>query len=134
MRAFTLLELVIVLFIFALLSSIVLPKLITIYDGIQISYQRDDILAKLAILGYTAYEQGENFSLITYPIQNNSQLKPIPLEFPAGWQLNTHQPINFYSNGFCGGGLIYLSYQDIKQRYSFRVSLESPFCKPILQP
>jgi len=67
--AYTLVELLVVLLIFSLLSGIAVPRLITLYDSMQSAYERDEILSRISSLNYQAFKQGKKFKLTQYPIE-----------------------------------------------------------------
>jgi len=127
---YTLLEIVVVLLIFSLLAGLAMPRLTSMYDSVQTAYQRDDVLARLGSLGYLAFQQGRDFELVSYPLEEStleaSATDKSPLELPDGWQVRTERPIRFFANGVCSGGLVYLIYQGRE----FQVQLHPPFCKP----
>jgi len=118
-HGFTLIELMIVLFIVALLAGMIAPRLITFYDSVQAAYERDEVLSHLNELAYQAFQQSRDFTLTTYP-----SIEKIPLELPAGWQLVAEKPIKFRANGACTGGKITLQYRE----QLFYLWFEPPFC------
>jgi prepilin-type N-terminal cleavage/methylation domain-containing protein len=118
-HGFTLLELMIVLFIVALLSGMIAPRLLTWYDSLQAAYERDDVLARLNELAYQAFQKSQDFTLTAYPTTEK-----IPLELPQGWQLVAEQPIKFRANGACTGGKITLQFRE----YVYHLAFIPPFC------
>lgn len=139
-RGYTLLELLVVLLIFSLLSALVIPRLTTVYHSFQLAFTRDEIIAQIGSLGYQAFQQGQNLKLIRYPpdaIENVDaenvdaekeieKQQPLPLELPDGWQIHTETPVIFQANGVCRGGTVFVHYQE----QVFRLLLEPPFCQP----
>jgi len=132
---YTLLELLVVIFIFSLLSALVIPRLTTVYQSFQLAYIRDDIITQIGSLGYQAFQQGQTLKLMHYPpsaIENMDSEEEIeeqqilPLELPSGWQIQTETPIFFQANGVCRGGTVFLHHQE----NVFRLLLEPPFCQP----
>lgn len=135
--AYTLLELLVVLLIVSLLTALVFPRLVTLYQSFQLAYTRDDIIAQVGSLGYQAFQQGRYFKLFYYPpeiiensLENVEQKKeelqePLPLELPAGWRISTETPIHFQANGVCNGGTVFLHYQE----QSYKIQLIPPFCQ-----
>lgn len=154
---YTLLELLIVLLIFSLLAGLTLPRLTSMYGGMQRAYERDEILAQLAGLNYVAFQQGREIELTTFPPtqikpntennelrevdeipqkEKNYQTSPIGksdnyLNLPTGWQVKTKSPIIFFTNGACSGGEIILTYQ-AEQPLAMKVKMNPPFCQPEL--
>lgn len=134
-RGYTLLELLVVLLIFSLLSALVVPRLTAVYRSFQLAFTRDEIIAQIGSLGYQAFQQGQNLKLIRYPpdaIENINSEEEIeeqqllPLELPDGWQIYTENPVIFQANGVCLGGTVFVHYQE----QIFRLLLEPPFCQP----
>jgi len=124
LRAYTLLELLVVLVLMSLLTSLILPRLAQVYDSLQVAYTREEIISRLAGLSYSAFQQGRGFQLISYPLTKD--IAAIPLELPSGWSLTTETPITFRANGACTGGVVLLNYQS----QQLRVNLIAPFCTP----
>lgn len=118
-RGFTLLELMIVLFIVALLAGMVAPRLITFYDSVQAAYERDEVFSRLNELAYQAFQRTQDFTLTTYPAPEKN-----PLELPQGWQLVAEKPIKFRANGACSGGNITLQYH----QQLYHLTFNPPFC------
>ena len=137
---YTLIELLVVLLIFSLLAGLVVPRLKTMYDSLQIAYEREEVLAQLGSLNYLAFQNSREFKLTSYPQLTDEEeeesesanvtdklLTTLPqLELPAGWQVQAEIPILFRASGACSGGSVELIYQE--QR--FRVQLLPPFCQP----
>jgi len=121
---YTLIELVIVLLIFGLLSGLVMPRLVTLYHRFHLNLERETIIIRISQLGYLAFEQARSFKLNRYPVEPDMTDLP-PLELPVGWQLQTDQPILFQSNGVCSGGIVHLIYEEEETV----LQLDSPFCQ-----
>lgn len=125
-EGYTLIEIVLVLFIVGLLSGLAVPRLTTIYDNLQVAFTRDEIFAQLSHLSYQAFHQARDLTLTTYPLQKQENTQDsLPLELPVGWQIQAKEPILFHANGVCTGGTVYLYYQNLE----FRVQLTPPFCQ-----
>lgn len=120
---FTLLELLVVLGLLALMTGLVMPRMVTIYESFRWANERDDALRRIGTLGYQAYKNGKGFSLASYPADSTEN---IPLELPQGWQLKATPPISYRENGICGGGRLRLSYKD----QSLDLLLSPPLCRP----
>jgi general secretion pathway protein G len=153
---YTLIEIVVVLIIFSLLAAMTAPRLAVLYDSVQASYEKNEIMAQLNGLSYLAFQQGQTFKLTQYPpvLAKNTQdtqdnklptleipslikkektqseklehLPEIPLELPNTWQLKTETPILFHANGVCNGGIVQIIHQEV----TFEVQLIAPFCHP----
>ncbi len=133
-HGFTLLELIIVLFIFSLLVAFAIPKLTQLSDSVQTAYEREEVLMRLSGLSFLAFQQHREFDLISYPPpksppEDSQRLGPAPLELPEGWQIHAEQPIHFFASGACQGGVVEIQHQTQK----FRIQLKPPFCTPIYQ-
>ncbi|MCV6637874.1 type II secretion system protein [Candidatus Albibeggiatoa sp. nov. NOAA] len=134
MKGYTLLELMVVLFIFALLTGLVAPRLMTMYDTVQAAYQRDEIMSQISSLSYQAYQKGLNFRFETYPFKAENAdydvlKKNIKLDLAQEWQLIADKPIIFRANGACTGGLMHLKNDTI----SYPIQLIPPFCRAELK-
>jgi prepilin-type N-terminal cleavage/methylation domain-containing protein len=133
-HGFTLLELIIVLFIFSLLVAFAIPRLTQLSDSVQTAYEREEVLMRLSGLSFLAFQQSREFDLISYPPPKSSpeappSLVPAPLELPEGWQVQAVQPIHFFASGACQGGTAEIQHDTQK----FRIQLKPPFCTPIYQ-
>jgi len=139
LAGYTLLELLVVLLVFSLLAGIIFPRLTTMYDSVQVAFERDEVFAHLGELGYLAFRQSRDFTL--YPSDSNTDhsdedesedskliKEPSILKLPEGWKVQVDTPILFSANGVCNGGIIKLQYQ----QQQFRVKLKPPFCQPEL--
>ncbi|MDM8568999.1 prepilin-type N-terminal cleavage/methylation domain-containing protein [Thiotrichales bacterium HSG1] len=134
---YSLLELLVVLLIFSLLAGLTIPRLATMYDSVQVAFERDEVLNSLGELGYLAYRQSHDFVLTNYPplsVPKDESKEDINndyiqlLELPEGWKVLVKTPILFRANGICNGGTLQLQYQ----QQIFQVQLNPPFCKPEL--
>ncbi len=128
-QGFTLLEVLVVLILLGVLTSLALPRLLTAYESIQAAYDRDEVLAQLGLLGYRALRLGRGFELGEYPFP--PELPPerrAPLELPEGWSLRAEPPIRYQASGVCRGGQVELRYAS--QLYA--LDLKPPFCRPEL--
>lgn len=97
-RGMTLLEIIVVLFIGALITAVVIPqalKMIGVWRG---HGERSDIVQKLNELSLKAYVQGHGFELTD---------KTAP-KVPNGWSIKILKPIHFANNGMCTRGRIRL--------------------------
>ncbi|MEK7991683.1 MAG: prepilin-type N-terminal cleavage/methylation domain-containing protein [Thiotrichaceae bacterium] len=133
LKGYTLLELMIVLFIFALLTGLVAPRLMAMYDSVQAAYQREEIMSQISSLSYQAYRKGLNFSFKTYPFTADNPdyeilQKNIKLELTKNWTLSANEPIIFRANGACSGGIINLQNDSL----SYQVKLIPPFCRAVI--
>lgn len=124
-NGYTLLELLIVLFIISLVTALIMPRLVNMYSRWQAAYERDEVFARLGGLGYLAYQQGNSFDLTQWPLPADAE--QIPLDLPLGWSLTTQAPIHFFAHGACSGGSVFLQYQE---EQSFQLELHPPFCQP----
>lgn len=149
MRGYTLLEMLVVMLIFGLLTALVTPQLTRLYERVQISYERQEVLERINGLTFLAFQQGADSLLIKYPVDEesgqstdpkasdpkspvlNELLKPIPLELPAGWTLQTEHPIHFLAHGVCQGGTLHLQHP---QHPLITLELMPPFCQAHWQP
>jgi prepilin-type N-terminal cleavage/methylation domain-containing protein len=82
---YTLLELLVVMLIFGLLTGMVTPRLLTLYDSTRFAYQRDDVIAQITRLNYLAFKHGSSFDLSHYPVPAGATALPPFLQLPPGW-------------------------------------------------
>lgn len=138
-QAFTLMELLVVLFIISLLSSLAMPRLSTLFTSVDAAFVRDEVFAQISALGYQAQRQGRGFVLQHYPLPEAdanddtplaAKPPPLPLQLPEDWRIYCPQPIHYFANGACSGGELRLTVQTTQ----YRLELEPPFCQARLQP
>jgi len=148
MRGFTLMELLVVLFIISLISALAMPRLSTMFASVDAAFARDDVMAQINALGYKAQRQGHGFVLQQYPpakseedeeVLDESFIEPdeqetqsskrhhpeVPLKLPDGWRINSAKPVRYFSNGACSGGELLLSFKATQ----YRLELPPPFCQ-----
>ena len=120
---FTLLELMVVLFLLSLLTGMTLPYLVKVHERVQFAYEREEVLLQLSRLSYLAFQQYRDFTLTKYPDQENTDLPA--LDLPKGWRITTEIPIRFFANGVCQGGHVDIQYQ----KKIFKAQFVAPFCQ-----
>ena len=123
MRGYTLLEMLIVILLIGLISSLSLPRLSRLYESAMTAMERDDVLRQIAGLGYRAYSAGKSFELISYPLPEGSHL---PLTLPEGWVLRAEVPIRYHQNGICEGGELMIGRDSQMSQWR----LLPPLCRP----
>lgn len=105
---FTLIEIIVVMVIVGLLTSITLPRLVTLYNSVEISSQRSAIKDQIEGLGYLAYSAGKPIVLQS-SVESGGQIGDYPLQLPAGWHIDLPSPLHFSSRGFCTGGKLIIN-------------------------
>lgn len=123
---FSLLEIVVVLVLMAAVASLVVPKVMRMYDSMLWANERDQALEALGSLGYEARVQGREFDLTRYPGTLDGNMT-MPL--PPKWTLRAKQPIRYRASGVCLGGTVTLN----GRGRSVTVKLEGPLCRPETQ-
>jgi type II secretory pathway pseudopilin PulG len=118
-------ELLIVLTLIGLVSSLALPRLGRMYDAVVFNFEQDDVIEQLAGLNHRVRHLGREMTLTQFPPKNDRDAA-ILLELPDGWQLLTDEPIVYRGNGVCLGGRLSLGYGE--QRHV--IALKPPFCQP----
>ena len=88
-RGFTLVETIVVLALIALVTSIVFPNFIKLYDSTVLGSQRKDILSQISDLGFKAYVEGTRFRLTN--LQGGDAQTVVAV--PDGWLVSTLQPV-----------------------------------------
>lgn len=122
---FTLLEILVVLFVLAIIASLAVPRVTAIYDAGEWRLERDEALSRLGSLGFIAFNRGSEIELTRYP---DPGLKDIPFSLPEGWTLTTEVPVYYNFNGICSGGVVTL----FSRGRTLKLELAPPFCRPDL--
>ncbi|OUD13183.1 pilus assembly FimT family protein [Thioflexithrix psekupsensis] len=122
-KGFTLLELLIVLFILGLIAGLALPRLTQVYQTLQVSYQRDDVVAQINRLGFHAFSHSLSFVLSHETTELG--LTKAPIEWAEGWSMVTEKPIIYRANGVCEGGRLWLRHATGQ----WAIQLTPPFCQ-----
>jgi prepilin-type N-terminal cleavage/methylation domain-containing protein len=128
---FTLLELLIVLALFALVAGVVAPRLNTVYDRVRWASERDDVLEKIAGLGFKALKEGRTFEFPSSPPKEETSVSSAAadsafIKLPEGWSVTAEFPIRYRDNGVCEGGRLTLQCED----QILEVVLRPPLCRP----
>ena len=97
-RGFTLLEMIVILFIGAFLTGIVLPQAMRMVGSYRIHEQQGAILQQFNQLALRAYATGRTYRL---------DQKTTP-DLPSGWKIQVIEPTVFANNGMCTHGRVML--------------------------
>ena len=114
-KGFTLLELLVVMGIVAVVSTVAFPGLIRLYESASNKIELDGIVAEINLLGRRSFESGRS-----YLLTDASQA------LPKGWALKIPNAIYFSASGTCRGGSIEFLKNDALK---LRVKVEPPFCQ-----
>jgi general secretion pathway protein G len=118
---FTLLEIMVVLVLLTLITSLVAPRLGTLYQALVLREQRDDLILQVQGLPYRAFRTGREFHL------GSADAAGVPpLDVPEGWVMGSDEPVVVKASGVCTGGTLELTHED-GERWAYRV--EPPFCR-----
>lgn len=120
MRGYTLLEMLVVIGLFALATSLVAPMSYRMAASWRESSQVDAVLRQLAALPLKARETGQRLEL-NGTVATTSQ----DFELPDEWQLVFAQPLTIRANGACSHAEGHL--QTTRQTIAFVV--QPPFCR-----
>ena len=112
---FTLLELLVVLGLIGLVSSVTFPGLLRFYNSISRDVEQQEIIAEINSLGRRAWETREPFVLAASI-----------LDMPTGWRLESASPVRYRDNGICLGGEVRLIHDDVQRKTLF---LKPPYCQ-----
>ncbi len=124
-RGFTLLEILMVLVLLGLVSSLIVPRVGLIYDNLVLRGERDQLLRDIHLLSIDANTRRSD--IVAGVVQaTGAQVMSVP----DGWNVAFSDGLVFKSNGFCTGGVITLSHQSDRV---WNYSLAAPFCEPELK-
>jgi hypothetical protein len=117
---YSLIEVIVVLALLTLVTSIVIPNLSSTLDRYRLQSNQDEVLIQLSGLGYLAYQKQQFFVL--YPDVDVGDV----IDLPEGWAIELENPIMFQANGVCSGGEVRLVYKQEAEAFL----LPAPFCRP----
>lgn len=122
MRAygFTLLEMVVVLAILGMASTIAAPSVHRMVRSWQNADEVDAVLRRLTLLPTVAQQSG-----MPMRISSDEPKTLAVLKLPKGWSMTLDQPLLVRANGMCNGSTGKLDTGS--QGISFRIS--APFCR-----
>jgi len=115
---FSLVELLVVLVIFGLVSALALPNLSATYTSLSYRGELEELEISLSALGHHAFLENESIEVL-----DSEGLKDW-VSVPEGWSIQVVEPLIVRSNGVCLGGEIRL----LKQDFSKRIRLTMPHC------
>ena len=117
---YSLVEVIVVLVLISLVTSVVIPNLSSTLDRFQLRSKQDEVLIQLSGLGYLAYQKQQ--AIVLHPEDDLGDV----FELPEGWDIEIEAPIRYEANGFCLGGTITLVYEQQTEKFL----LIAPFCRP----
>lgn len=120
MRGYTLLEMLVVIGLFALATSLVAPMSYRMAESWRESTRVDAVLQQLAALPLRARDTGRQLELT-----GADATAAADIELPEGWQLVFAQPLMVRANGACSHAEGHL--QTSRQTIAFVV--QPPFCR-----
>lgn len=100
---FTLVEIMVVLVIVGMLTSIALPRLSSLYSSVENASQRSALRGQIEGLGYLAYSTGNAIVLESTDVGGDLS-KRSPLQLSQGWRIELAKPVRYSSRGLCSGG------------------------------
>lgn len=126
-QGFTLLEMVVVLVLMGIVTSLALPGLQKMYDSMAASLSRNELRSVLNNLALDVRADGHALSFSEYPAQSNR----FPKEFikrmePLGVSLTLEQPLLITPSGFCPHPAL-IKVTKGAQQYS--LTMRSPDCR-----
>lgn len=130
-RGFTLLEMVVVLVLMGIVTSLTLPGLQKMYDGMSASLSRNELRSVMNTLALDVRSEGRPIEFRHYP----ADAKLLPNAFlerlkPLNVSLELEQPLRITASGFCPeAGIIKV----IKGTQEYSLLLRSPDCRIALQ-
>lgn len=150
-RGFSLLEVLVVVFIIGLASALIMPNFPQLFDRLKYANERDSLLREINTLAYAAYEANQDMVLTeeALPLVANgvedvdtvarisaenlemngnyrtTNIVPVILNIPEGWSVLIPLPIVYRASGFCTGGEITILAGQLRYEYE----LTSPYCQ-----
>ena len=115
---FTLLEMLVVLLIVGLLTSLGLPRLQRLAESLERANQRTSLIGQIEGLPYRAYASAREIIL-------DGGASPA-IDIPANWQIKVAQPVRYSANGVCSGGRVSVRDPDGGEEV---FTLKAPLCR-----
>ncbi len=122
---FTLLEILLVLLLLGLVSSLIVPRVGVIYDNLVLRGEREELLRAVQALPVDALTRRSDI-VAGFVEATGAQL----LSVPDGWDITFSENLVFKANGFCTGGAVRLTHSSERV---WRYRLPAPYCEPELQ-
>jgi prepilin-type N-terminal cleavage/methylation domain-containing protein len=152
-NGFSLLEVLVVVFIIGLAASLVMPNFPLLFDRLVYANQRDTLLRDINTLPYSAFSSNQDLALAAGTLESTasptgdehsdaniainvddlelegsyraSNIRPVKLDIPKGWTMRVSQPIIYRASGFCTGGTVEISAGALRYEYD----LAPPYCQ-----
>ena len=109
---FTLLEMLVVLAIMALITSVTLPNLQRLSERVSFAAQRADLIAQIDQLAYRSFVTGSTLDLSTDSLGQPMKDGQPAIRVPDGWRLTVPRPVHYGIDGFCSGGVVVVAAPD----------------------
>jgi prepilin-type N-terminal cleavage/methylation domain-containing protein len=124
---FTLLEMVVVLVIMGIVTSLALPGLQKMYDSMAASLARKELTMALNNLALDVRDSGHNLLFTNYP----ADIEILPPSFvkrlaELDVSLQFDEPLYVTAGGFCPDGRVV---KIIKETQAYQLTLRSPDCR-----
>lgn len=152
-NGFSLLEVLVVVFIIGLAASLVMPNFPVLFDRLVYANQRDTLLREINTLPYSAFSSNQDLVLAGGTLESSagqtengggdtnaainiddlelvgsyraSNIRQATLDIPKGWTIRVSQPIIYRASGFCTGGTIDI----FAGALSYEYDLAPPYCQ-----
>jgi len=127
---FTLLELMVVLVLLGVITSLALPNLTRLYESISLKLERDDIVDQLQGLGGLALSSRQALIVsMRAPIDSSADSGQNyivhSLALPVGWHVELDRDLIVRANGVCLGAEVSIFH--LGEVYAV-VDLKAPYC------
>lgn len=125
-HGFTLIEMLLVLLLISLITSLVVPNLQLIISNFTEKDKKILIIEKLSKLNKLAYQNAKQFELYKLPSEEDWIDSEVGL--PNKWTIRFKDKVTYYPTGSCSGGIVELS----NQTESWRFFLQPPYCTKLI--
>ena len=120
-QGYSLVEVIAVLVILALVTSVVFPNLVRTYTSYRHSTAVATVIEQISALSFHAYNEQTRIEL-----REAGDMEYLSwISLPENWLLKINEPIIVNANGFCSGGKLTL----VSESDETALSIYAPYCR-----